>query len=91
MLIGELLNGKNGYYPMDKRIAKKDDANYREELVPFRGGGQRIVVSKNAYISKDAIKVVSSLVSNILLSIKEYLDYCEKTVVFETEMLLTIK
>lgn len=87
----ELLNGENGYYLMDKRIVKKDDNNYREEIVPLGKGVQRVVVSRNAHISKDAIKVVSSLVSNILLSIKEYLDYCEKTVVFETEVLLTIK
>lgn len=85
-----LLNGKHGFYPMDKRILKKDDPNYREETLPLDKGYQIVVSSRQAKIAENAINIVSSLVSNILLSIKGYLDYCEKSVSFETEILLTI-
>ncbi len=87
----ELINGKSGTLFMDKRIFKKDDKNYKEDWIQMNNGYQRVIASRNARISDDAVNVISELIYNILMSIKQYLDYCEFNVVFETDSILTIK
>lgn len=87
----ELLNGKYGTFFMDKRIFIEDEKKYKEEVIKMNSGYQRVVASKDARISSDAIIIISELVYNILLSIKEYIDYCELSIVFETDSILTVK
>lgn len=87
----ELIQGKNDYYVMDKRIYREDSKKYREELLPLAGGAQRVIAGRYAFINKDAISAIAPLISNILYAVKEYLDYCEMSICIETEALLTIR
>ena len=87
----EIINGKNGMFVMDKRVFKEDTSNYKEEILPMDNRVQRVIAGRIAEISAEAIPIIASLVSNILIAVKEYLDYCGLSIVFEIETLLTIK
>lgn len=86
----EIINGENGYFVMDKNMFKKDDLNYKFEVLSMDSGIQRVIVGKSATISPKFIPIIAPLISNILLSIKEYLDYCNLNVSFESEIFLSI-
>lgn len=87
----EIVIGESGTLVMDKRIYTKDDRSYRREYIPMDREAQQVIVSKMVSINKEMISVISALVSNILFSIKEYLDYCDFRLVLETEALITIE
>lgn len=79
----EIINGGNGFYVMDKRILKKNNSNYNEEFVKVTHGVQKVIINKSAKISSEAVPNVAYLVSNILIAIEEYLDYCDLKISFE--------
>ena len=59
--------------------------------IPIDEGAQSVIVSKTGIIDNRAIETISQLVLNILVAIKEYLDFSNLTLQLETDSLITIK
>lgn len=87
----EIIIGESGILVMDKRIYVKDERYYRREVLPMDVGSQLVISSKIVTIAKENIPEISTLVSNILVSIIEYLDFCNCKLKLEADTLITIE
>ena len=83
--------GENGTYILDKRTFIDSCKYYRVGTIPIDEGAQSVIVSKTGIIDNRAIETISQLVLNILVAIKEYLDFSNLTLQLETDSLITIK
>ena len=86
----EILMGECGVLVMDKRIYIEDYQYYRRELLAMGEGSQLVISSVIASITEEHIRVISTLISNILISIREYVDYCNLEIKLEADTLITI-
>ena len=86
----EMYQGDFGIHVMDKRMYKENE-NYKIDVIQLEKGPQTIMVSKMSQIDPDVVKIVSSLVLNILTAINEYLKFCDLKFEFETRSLIIIK
>lgn len=75
----EIVIGEGITLVIDKRINKQNNKYYKREIVPFKEDqkAQLVIASALAEIKPEAIPIVSELISNIFISIKGYLEYCD--------------
>ena len=87
----EIIIGQLGMLVMDKRIYVNDEVYYRRKCLPIDVGSQLVISSKMVTIAEADAQIVASLVSDILVSIMEYLDFCDLKLKLELDTLITIE
>lgn len=75
----EIIIGNDTTLVIDKRINKENDKYYRRKIIPFQNNekAQLAIASVLARINPESVKIFSQLISNIFISIHEYLDYSD--------------
>lgn len=87
----EIIMGELGMLVMDKRIYVNSEKHYRRESLAMGVGSQMVISTKMVTIEEEKAPIIARLVSDILVSIVEYINFCNLKLRLEADTLITIE